>query len=190
MWAYGENSARPPSLHRRSRSTWWKRAVNRVDTRSDCPYATPLSGGHFLCAVDHRRAKHDGLWHSPFTATARFNFGGNHMQRNAAFASAIAIVAAMTALQFQASPTFAQSSRFCENYAHDYARRRSGGGVVGRTAMGAGAGGIVGGIANGRRGAGRGAAIGAGAGLVMGASQRSNNFDFYYRQAFRRCMGR
>ena len=88
------------------------------------------------------------------------------------------------------TPTFAQASRFCENYAHDYATRRARGGVIGGTAVGATAGGVIGGIANGRQGARRGAAIGGLTGLVAAGSARSNNYDFYYRQAFARCTAR
>lgn len=80
------------------------------------------------------------------------------------------------------------SERFCEDYAHGYANRRARTGVAGNTLRGAGTGALIGGIANGRRGAGRGAAVGAGVGLIAGSGRRGNDYDFYYRRAFRRCI--
>lgn len=85
-------------------------------------------------------------------------------------------------------PAEARSERFCDDYAHGYASRRARTGVAANTLRGAGAGALIGGISNGRRGAGRGAAIGAGVGLVAGGNARSNNYEFYFRRAFRRCM--
>jgi uncharacterized protein YcfJ len=101
-----------------------------------------------------------------------------------------AVLIAATGIVFQfstATPTFANSSRFCKNYAHDYASRSARRNVARGTVIGAGAGGLIGGIANGGRGAGTGAAIGAGVGLIGSASARRNDYNFYYRRAYSRC---
>jgi hypothetical protein len=82
----------------------------------------------------------------------------------------------------------ALSSRFCEDYAHGYASRKTGG-LARSTVRGAGAGALIGGIADGRRGARRGAAVGAGVGLVAG-SGRASRYDVYFDRAFRRCTRR
>src|SRR5688572_23532956 len=66
----------------------------------------------------------------------------------------------------------ALSRRFCEDYAHGYADRKTGG-LARSTVRGAGAGALIGGIADGRRGARRGAAVGAGVGLVAGSARAS-----------------
>ena len=82
----------------------------------------------------------------------------------------------------------ALSSRFCEDYAHGYADRKTGG-LARSTVRGAGAAALIGGIADGRRGARRGAAVGAGVGLVAG-SGRASRYDVYFDRAFRRCTRR
>lgn len=82
----------------------------------------------------------------------------------------------------------ALSRRFCEDYAHGYADRKTGG-LARSTVRGAGAGALIGSIADGRRGARRGAAVGAGVGLVAG-SARASRYDVYFDRAYRRCTRR
>ena len=95
----------------------------------------------------------------------------------------LAVVAALHPV-----PALAQSSSYCSGYASDYARRMSAGGVIGGTAVGAGTGAVIGGISNGRRGARRGAGVGAVVGAVGGGVRRANSYDYYYREAYSRCM--
>jgi hypothetical protein len=113
--------------------------------------------------------------------------GKIQMRFKASIGLSIAIMTALVGLPFMASQASARSSSFCENYAHDYATRKSRGRVLGGTALASGGGAAIGGIANGRRGARTGAAIGAGAGLILGSSARSNNYNHYFNRAYRRC---
>jgi hypothetical protein len=99
----------------------------------------------------------------------------------------MAIVTSLSGLAFMSSDASARSPSFCENYAHDYATRKSRGRVIGGTALASGGGAAIGGIANGRRGARTGAAIGAGTGLIMGSSARNSNYNHYFNRAYRRC---
>jgi hypothetical protein len=98
--------------------------------------------------------------------------------------------AVLALMEQQSTPAFAQSNRFCEDYAHGYANRRARRGVMRTTGVGAGLGTAIGAIANGSSGAGTGAAIGSGIGLVSGGFARRNNYDFYFSRAFARCMQR
>ena len=90
--------------------------------------------------------------------------------------------------------SFAQSSSHCEGYARDYADRNSsyssGGGAVGGAVRGGAGGAIIGGIAGGSSGARKGAAIGAGVGMIAGGARRSNDWNYYYNQAYNDCMRR
>jgi hypothetical protein len=99
----------------------------------------------------------------------------------------MAVVTAISGLLLVSSDASARSTSFCENYAHDYATRKSRGRVLGGTALASGGGAAIGGIANGRRGARTGAAIGAGTGLIMGSSARNSNYNHYFNRAYRRC---
>ena len=109
-----------------------------------------------------------------------------HAARIATFA--FAAFGISTFIQIAATdPALARSTRFCEDYAHGYADRRTGN-VLHSTARGAGAGAIFGGIIDGRSGARRGAAIGAGAGLVGGSARTHSQYNRYFNRAFQRCM--
>jgi hypothetical protein len=99
----------------------------------------------------------------------------------------MAIITTILGLPFMSAPASARSPSFCENYAHDYATRKSRGRILGGTALASGGGAAIGGIANGRRGARTGAAIGAGTGLIMGSSARNSNYNHYFNRAYRRC---
>lgn len=83
-------------------------------------------------------------------------------------------------------PADAHSRRFCEDYAHGYADRRTGNAFA-STVRGAGTGAIFGGIIDGRQGARRGAAVGAGVGLVRSSAQ-GRRYYRYFDRAFDRCM--
>jgi len=90
--------------------------------------------------------------------------------------------------------SFAQSLEHCEGYARDYADHNSahssGGGAVGGGLRGGAGGAIIGGIAGGSKGARTGAAIGAGVGMIAGGARRSNDWNYYYNQAYNDCMRR
>ncbi len=85
-------------------------------------------------------------------------------------------------------PAAAQSPRFCDGYARDYAQRNSRGQVIGGAAMGAIGGALLGGIIGGGRGAGTGALIGGGTGALVGGAQQSNDYNSLYWRAYNQCM--
>jgi hypothetical protein len=86
---------------------------------------------------------------------------------------------------------FAQSSKYCDGYARDYADRNSysasRGGALGGAARGAAGGALFGAIAG---NAGTGAAIGAGVGAIAGGARRANNWSYYYDRAYNDCIRR
>ncbi|AXS42665.1 BA14K family protein [Breoghania sp. L-A4] len=81
----------------------------------------------------------------------------------------------------------AQSRRYCDNYARDYANARNdtGRNVVGGAVGGAVVGGIIGSVTGSW---GRGAAIGSGVGAAAGIGKSSVGWDRDYRRAYNRCM--
>jgi hypothetical protein len=85
--------------------------------------------------------------------------------------------------------SFAQSSKYCDGYARDYADRASQsssrGGALGGAARGAAGGALFGAIAG---DAGKGAAIGAGVGAVAGGARKAKSWSYYYDQAYSECM--
>lgn len=87
-----------------------------------------------------------------------------------------------------ASPVFAFSASYRDNYARDYADRvswnSSRGGALGGATRGA-AGGALFGASGGN--AGLGAAIGAGVGAIAGGARRQNNWSSNYNRAYSDC---
>ncbi len=84
----------------------------------------------------------------------------------------------------------AQSARYCDRQARDYASRNTN---TGENAVRGGIGGaiggaVIGGILGGGKGIGRGAAIGAGVGALGGAAQGNSTWNRHYNYAYRRCM--
>jgi uncharacterized protein YcfJ len=107
------------------------------------------------------------------------------MTRSKIFAAALVAVLASGTVATEAN---AAGKRYCQDVAHDYAKRKTGApqvltGLVG----GAIAGGLIGSVIGGKKAVRTGVVVGGATGAVVGAGHANEQYDRYYWRKYNEC---